>query len=432
MVWSMNGLHRVMKKGLLLAVVYGSFANATQAQAVLSLQEAFHLAEQQYPLIQQKGLLQQTEDLTLQNLSSNYLPQLTVNGQASYQSDVTSVSIPIPNLKIPEPSKDQYRVVADVSQLLYDGGATRSQKEIQELTTKVEEQKLAVELHQLKVRVHQLYFGILYHDELLKQTALAANDLQIGIDKVKPQVENNVVLRSNLLQLQAQLLQVQQRAIEIKASRKGFVNALSQFLNKPLPEAVQLDVPADLPIVDTVISRPEVTLFQSQSLLLAGQQKLLAARNLPKASGFVQGGYGRPGLNMLSNKFEPFYIGGLRLTWALGGLYNTQRDKRLIAINRQSVDLQKQTFLLNTRTQLEQQKADIDKYAALQAADEDIIGLRHQITEAAKAQLANAVITANDYLQQVNAEDAARQSLILHRLQRLQAQTNYLITAGKL
>jgi outer membrane protein TolC len=282
------------------------------------------------------------------------------------------------------------------------------------------------------VRVHQLSFGILYHVDLLKQTALAANDIQIGIDKVKPQVENKVVLRSNLLQLQAQLLQVQQRAIEIKASRKGFVDALAQFLNQPLAETVRLEVPADLPVADSVIRRPEVTLFQNQSLLLAGQQKLINARNLPKASAFVQGGYGRPGLNMLSNEFKLFYIGGLRLTWSLGGFYNAQRDKQLIVNNRQSVDLQQQTFLLNTRAQLEQQRAEMDKYAALQAADEEIIQLRRQITDAAKAQLENAVITANDYLQQVNAEDATRQALILHRLQFLQAQTNYLITSGKL
>lgn len=431
MVWSMHGIHRMIKKWLPAAAAC-TLTTGAHAQPILSLQEAFRQAEQQYPLTLQKGLLQQAEDLTLQNLASNYLPQLTLNSQASYQSDVTRVSIPIPNLKIPEQSRGQYRVLADISQVIYDGGATRHQKAIQQMTTKVEEQKVNVDLHQLKLRIHQLYFGILYHDELLKQTALAVNDVQIGIDKVKPQVENKVVLRSNLLQLQAQLLQVQQRAVEIRASRKGLIDALAQFLNQPLAESVRLEVPADLANVDTAINRPEIMLYQNQSLLLAGQQKLINARNLPKASAFVQGGYGRPGLNMLSNEFKPFYIGGLRLTWSLGGLYNTQRDKRLIAINRQSVDLQKQTFLLNTRVQLEQQKAEIDKYAALQAADDEIIQLRRQITSAAKAQLENAVITANDYLQQVNAEDAARQSLILHRLQRLQAQATYLITSGKL
>ena len=403
-----------------------------QERQTLSLQQAFAKAERQYPLTAQKGLLRQTENLTLQNLQSSFLPQLSLNGQASYQSDVTKVSIPLPGLKLPEQSKDQYRVLAEVSQLLYDGGLTRSQQAIQQLTTNVEEEKVSVELYQLKTRINQLFFSILFHDELLKQTTLAVKDVQIGIDKVKPLVENGVVLRSNLLLLQAQRLQMKQRAIETKASRTGLLEAMAQLLNQPLSETVSLQMPESLFEIDSTITRPEVLLFQRQSLLLAGQEKLIAVRNRPKASAFLQGGYGRPGLNMLSNEFKAFSIGGIRFTWPLGGLYNTRRDRTLLDISRQSVELQKQAFLLNTRSQLRQQKAEIDKYAALLASDEEIINLRRQITEAAKAQLESAVITANDYLQQVNAEDAARQSMILHRLQMLQAQATYLITLGKL
>ena len=87
---------------------------------------------------------------------------------------------------------------------------------------------------------------------------------------------------------------------------------------------------------------------------------------------------------------------------------------------------------MNTKSQLQQQQADIDKYAALLATDKEIIELRTQVTESAKAQLENAVITSNDFLIQVNAEDSARQAMILHELQWLQAQVNYQITSGKL
>lgn len=425
-------LKEMVKAGIAAALLWHPVDAAAQERQSLSLTEAFALAESQYPLAGQKVLVRQTEDLTLQNLGTGYWPQLTLNGQASYQSDVTRISIPLPGVKIPEQPKDQYRAVADVSQLLYDGGIIRGQKEIQRLTTEVEEGRVNVELHGLKARINQLYFSILYQDELLEQTALAAKDVQIGIDKVKPQVENGVVLRSNLQLLQAQLLQVQQRTLEIKAARKGLIHALSLFLKQPLTEDVQLLEPASVSPADTVINRPEVRLFESQSKLLGGQERLIGARNSPKASAFVQGGYGRPGLNMLATEFKSFYIGGVRLSWPLGGLYNARRDRQLIDIGRQLVDLQKETFLLNTRSQLQQQKADIDRYEALLASDRQIIDLRRQITEAARAQLENAVITANDYLLQVNAEDAARQALILHRLQLLQAQTAYAITSGKL
>jgi hypothetical protein len=101
-------------------------------------------------------------------------------------------------------------------------------------------------------------------------------------------------------------------------------------------------------------------------------------------------------------------------------------------VSQRSINLQKETFVLNTQSQLSQQSADIQKFGELITADERIIEVRHQISEAAKAQLENAVITANDYLREVSGEDQARQNLIIHRLQLLQAKATYAITAGKL
>ncbi|HEX8678048.1 MAG TPA: TolC family protein, partial [Segetibacter sp.] len=212
----------------------------------------------------------------------------------------------------------------------------------------------------------------------------------------------------------------------------GLTDALSLFINKPINETDQLQTPLAEIAIDTSISRPEVKLYEEQSNLLAGQQKLIEARNQPKASAFVQGGYGRPGLNLLSNNFDAFYITGVRLNWSLGGLYNAKREKSLLDISKRTVDIQKETFLLNTQSQLKQQKAEITKFAELAASDKAIIELRSKISEAAKAQLENAVITANDYLREINAEDAARQALATHQLQLLQAQINYQLTTGKL
>lgn len=425
-------LNKMVKTWISLILPLCPLLLSAQKNKPLSLQEAFHLAEQNYPLIHQKDLIKQSEKLSLQNLNTNFLPQLIVSGQATYQSDVTKVNVPFPGLSIPSQSKDQYKAIGEVDQLLYDGGLTKGQKNIQQLNSSVEQNKLAVELYNLKAMTSQLYFSILYQDQLLAQTDLVSKDIQVGIDKVKPQVDNGVSLRSNLQLLQAQLLQTQQRAIEIKAARKGLADALSLLINQPISETTKLQLPAEYNNIDTALNRPELKLYESQSQLIAGQEDLIHARNLPKATAFFQGGYGKPGLNMLSNDFKTFYITGVRFNWSLGSLYNNKRDKQLIKVNQQTVELQKQVFVLNTQSQLKQQQSDIDKYAQLVATDNGIIQLRKSITDAAKAQLENAVITANDYLMQVNAEDQARQALILHQLQLRQAQINYAISTGKL
>ena len=426
-----NGWNKIVKQLACLIAITLPFSMTAQDQPI-SLQQAFKLAEQNYPMIHQKDLIKESERLSLQNLNSNFLPQFTLNGQATTQSDVTKVPYLIPGVAVPFISRDQYKAVGEMDQLLYDGGATKGQRNIQQLNSTVEQSQLAVELYNLKARINQLYFSILYQDDLLAQTDLVLKDIQIGIDRVKPQVENGVSLRSNLLVLQAQLLQTQQRAIEIRSARKGVADALSILINLPISEATRLATPAEYNDTDTTLFRPELNLYQSQSQLVAGQGQLVDARNRPKVNAFLQGGYGRPALNMLSNEFQPFYITGVRLNWSLGNLYNTNREKELLQVNRQTIDLQKQVFVLNTHSQLVQQKSDIDKYAQLVSSDEDIIQVRKQVTDAAKAQLANGVITSTDYLIQVNAEDQARRALILHLLQLRQAQINFAITTGKL
>ena len=399
----------------------------------LDLQQAYTEAQQNYPAIRQKGLIKQTAELSIDNLSKAYLPQLQLNGQASYQSDVTKVDIPLPGITVPALSKDQYKITADLSQTIYDGGTVKAQKEWQQLNAGVEDERAEVELYQLKERINQLYLGVLYLDEQLRQVDLIRADLNNGIKTVSAQVDNGVAFRSNLNLLKAELLKNDQRAIELKASRKGMINTLSLFLNRPLPESTVFEKPADpLPgLPDKQVQRPELRLYDNQAKLFAQQNKVIDAKNLPKFSAFVQGGYGRPGLNFLDNSFDLFYVAGVRLNWSLGGLYTKKKEKELVKISQQQVALQKETFLLNTNASLSQQQSDMEKLEQLVATDREIIALRQSVKEAAKAQLDNGVITATDYLEEVNAEDQARQLMITHQLQWLQAKINYQTILGK-
>ncbi|HWC52955.1 MAG TPA: TolC family protein, partial [Chitinophagaceae bacterium] len=266
-----------------------------QAQQSLSLQQAYDLAQKNYPLIKQRELLKQTTGLTIDNLNKGYLPQFSLGGQATYQSEVTTIDVPIPGFKFNPPSKDQYKILADLNQVIYDGGVIKQQKNIQQMNEEVNQQKIEVDLYTIKDRINQLFLGVIYFDEQLKQIELVKADLNDGIKKVQAQVNNGVALKSNLNLLQAQLLTTDQRGIELKASRKGLIDVLSLFINQPLPETVQLETPVVPSISYGDIQRPELKLFSYQDQLLNSQTKLIDAKNLPKANFFVQGGYGKPG-----------------------------------------------------------------------------------------------------------------------------------------
>lgn len=409
---------------LLLLLPVLSFAQS------LSLDSAYERAKQNYPLIRQRQLIQKTAELNIENLSKGFLPQATINGQATYQSEVTQVNVPIPGISIPSPGKDQYKITGDVSQVIYDGGLTKTEKVTQRLNEAVEQQKVEVELYKLRDRINQIFLGILLFDEQIQQAQLIKKDIDVGIKTTQAMVENGVSFRSNLDVLKAEQLRADQRVIELKANRTALLNMLSLFMGRPLPGDVSLERPAN-PIISKDIIRPELQLFNRQSSLFEQQKKLIYAKNLPRTSIFFQGGYGRPGLNLLKNEFDWFYVTGVRVTWPLGGFYTYKNDRQLVEVNKKNVDIQKDIFFLNTNTQLIQQQSDIDKFNQLIASDNEIIGLRASVKQASLAQLQNGVITPNDYIREVNAEDQARQMLITHQLQLLQAQINYQTITGK-
>jgi outer membrane protein TolC len=420
-----------MKRIRIIFYLLPLFSLAQNGQS-LSLQKAYDLAQQNYPLIKQRDLIKQSKDITIDNLSKGYMPQFSLNGQFTHQSAVTGVDIPIPGISFSSVSKSQYKLLADINQLIYDGGAIKEQKNIQQLNEEAEQQKVEVEMYKLKERINQLFLGVLFLDEQLKQVDLIKTDLNTGIKKVEAQVNNGVAFKSNLNLLKAEILKTDQRMIELKATRKGLTDVLGLFINQTLSENVQLEKPkTETVTINTEIQRPELKLFSSQEKLIGGQFKLIDSKNNPKASLFMQGGYGKPGLNFLKNEFAFFYTTGVRLNWNFGGLYTKQKEKKLAELNQQSVNVQKEVFLLNTNTQLKQQQSEIEKLQKLIASDNEIIDLRVKVKDAAKAQLENGAITANDYLREVNAEDQSRQSLITHEVQLLQAQINYQTISGK-
>lgn len=421
-----------MKRILAVIIHYLLVILHSSAQEPLSLPKAYELARQNYPLVKQRELIRQTTAYTVDNLSKGFLPQFSLNGQATYQSEVTQVKIPIPGVTVDPLSKDQYKILADLNQLIYDGGMIKQQKAVQQLHEATEDQKVEVELYKLKERINQLFLGILFLDEQLKQVGLVKADLDNGIKRIQAQVENGVAFRSNLNVLKAELLKADQRAIELQASRKGFMDVLSLFIGQPLPEDTRLERPVVVsPDFTAAIQRPELNLFSAQEKLLGGQFKLIDSKNKPKASFFWQGGYGRPGLNFLKNDFAFFYTTGLRLSWSFSGLYTRKKEKMLIELNQKTIDIQKEVFELNTSTQLKQQQSEINKLEKLISTDIEIIDLRVKVKDAAKSQLENGVITANDYLREVNAEDQSRQALISHQVQLVQARINYQTISGQ-
>ena len=416
-----------MKK--LIALLFVFLLHDVKAQEPFTLESILEKANANYPLIKQKGLLEQNRNFNLVALNRLYLPQISINGQATYQSDVTSVpiNINIPGLSIDPLSKDQYKVIADVNQVLFDGGKIHQQKKLTRASELVEQEKVNAELQKMREKVRQLYLGVLMMDEQMKQVDLIENDLQNGINKMQSAVKNGIALRSHLAVLQAELHKNNQRRTELISTRNTILKTISLFTGLTLDNKSKFITPiSTLQVQESfIIRRPELKVFEAQEKFTDTQKKLLAVKSLPRLSLFGQGGYGKPGLNMLLNEFDWFYIAGARLQWNLGELYSLSAERKSNAISKSSIQVQKEIFLLNASITAEQYRNDINKYQLLISEDNEIVTLRNEIMRASKAQIDNGVITSSDYIREMNAADQARQNLLLHQLQLIQTELDY-------
>lgn len=405
-------------------------SNAQLTITKLNLDQAYELARLNYPLIQQKGLISKTAFLTIENIHTAYFPQFSINAQASYQSDVTSINLPIPGVSLVPMSKDQYKLWGELNQLIYDGGVIKNQKQLQEQNTIIDDQKIEVELYKIKERINQLYLGILLLDAQIKQARLASENIEIGLNTVKAQLLNGTVFKSSVLVLEAQLLQTEQKIVELKSSKQSLTKILGLFLQKQISPELILEKPEIVYSFNEALERPELKLYAYQDSLMRIQNQIVQSRTIPKLSFFAQGGYGRPGLNMLNNNFTFFGIGGIRFNWSLSNLYNNKREHQVIELNQRMNQVQREVFEFNANTQLAQQLEEIKKFQEVSKIDEKIVEVRANITAASKAQLINGVINSNDYLREVNAEDQARNNSLLHQIQLLQAKLNFKTIKG--
>jgi Outer membrane protein len=379
-------------------------------------------SRQNYPQIKQFGLIEQSLEYNLSNAGKAYLPQVSFSAKATYQSDAIHLDVPMGQQTMSiHQSKDQYQAALDLSQTVWDGGVTSIQKKVYRDNAAIESQKLEVDLYVVRDRVNQLYFGCLLIEEQLKQNAVLESELKTNYDKILSYMKNGVANQSDLDAVKLEQLNNSQRRTELQTARKSYIEMLSAMIGIVLTDEVALEKPAAT-ILETdgaTLKRPEVGLFDRQLYLIDHQSAMVKSGTLPKIGLFAQGGYGRPGLNMLQSDFSAFYIGGVKLSWNFGGLYTQKNSLNNLKISREMVLNQKETFLFNNSLKVKQQNNEIDKMRQLLKDDDEIIRLHTNLKKASEAKVANGVQSVTDLLREVNAESLAKQQKSLHEIQLL-------------
>lgn len=396
---------------------------ATLTSAQLTLDACQRQAQANYPQVRQYGLIEKSREYDLSNAGKGYLPQFSLSGKATYQSDITKLPIEIPGIDVKTAPKDQYQVMLEVQQTIWDGGDIHARKRLTHAASDVEMGKQEVDMYALNDRIDQLYFGILLLDEQLKQNQLLLDELARTHQQVSNYIANGIASQSDLDAVSVEQLNTKQRRIELETSRHAYLNMLSAFIGKGVSAETTLSKPTLEGEASSVESgmnnRPELRWFDAQGEQLRVQESTLNTRLMPRFGLFVQGAYGNPGLNMLRDEFSTYYIAGVRMSWNFGSLYTLKNDRRRIDNTRQQIETSRDVFLFNTHLQATQQDASVVSMRRQMKDDDEIIRLRENIRRAAEAKVENGTLTVTDMLREITNESMAKQTKALHEIQLL-------------
>ena len=394
-----------------------------------SLDDCQQAAEKNYPLIQQYGLIEKTTQLTVSNIQKGWLPQMSAQAQATYQSDVTAwpsemktmmsgMGIDMKGL-----TKDQYRVGIDVQQTIYDGGVIGSQKRIAREQGKVQAAQNEVNIYNVRKRVNEMYFGLLLIDEQIKlntdlQTLLAGNER-----KLESMTKRGTAAESDLQSVKAERLNAVQKGTELVSQKQMLQRMLSTFCGIEINNIQKPQVKSDGRNLATGNQRPELKVLDAQISVLNAQEKALNAALMPKVGVFAQGFYGYPGLNMfedmMRHKWSLNGLVGARVTWTIGALYTRKNDKAKLQLQRDMTENSREVFLFNNNLEQIQQNENIERYQKLMAHDGEIISLRQAVRQAAESKLAHGIIDVNDLVREINQENAACVQQSVHEIEML-------------
>jgi outer membrane protein TolC len=403
---------------LFCLIITGLQAQDTITQEIITLDECQNWAYYYYPYFKDKDNIKEISQLKLENLQVTWFPKLTLNGQATYQSDVTAINIdlPIPGINIPSADHDQYKMYLDINQQIYDGGVSRALRDIEIQNSKTENSKVDVDLYAIKDKVSQVFFSVLLLDKSREQLNSAKKNLNERKKAIDSGVRNGAISRMNLMLIEAEIIKLNQQITECQIIKTSLLFNLTRFTGKNFVDSTKLFV-AENTQMHEKMKRPEHILFDQQFELINFSKGLNMAKNKPKIFTFGQLGYGKPGLNMLNNEFDSYLLIGAGVSWTPWDWKTLKRENKILDIKQKSLELQRELFELNRSIMIDNELSNIEKLQRGYESDQELVKLRREITRMAQSGLENGILTSSEYINELSLETQAEITLESRKIQ---------------
>ena len=415
------------KRYLLLAL---SLFLGVHLSAQVTLEECVTLAQENYPLIRKYDLLNRTKEVNLSNINKSWLPQINVYGQGTVQNETPSLPESLAGIisqtgaSISGLDEWQYKIGADISQSVWDGGASKTRRKIERAEDMERQATVDVQLYAIRERVENLYFGILLIDEQVKQTRAMQELLRGNLNKLRAMRKNGIAMQSDVDMVEAQYLSANQQLIQAESASKSYREVLGIFTGKSLAGQTLMKPDASIP-QDLIPERPELRHFEARLRTNEARQKSVTASMMPKIGLFAQAYYGYPGLDyfesMMNRDLSFNLLAGVKVSWNIGAFYTKKNDRRKLRLASDNIAVERDVFLFNTNMETRSRLDRIDELRAVMKENDRIVELRANVRKAAESRLDNGVIDATDLLTKLTDEKQARLTASYHEIQLLQS-----------
>jgi outer membrane protein TolC len=258
------------------------------------------------------------------------------------------------------------------------------------------------------------------------------NDLESKKKSVESGVKNGVLLNSDLSSLKAEIIKVKQSIQEIQNHRFTTIEVLSEITGMNFSNETEFEIPEYSIENQSELTRPENILFDYQKEKLDATSGMISKQNKPTVFAFTQLGYGKPGLNMLSEQFDSYYYIGIGVSWKFWDWSTTKREKQILSLNKDLISSQEDSFNKQIQVALKNENSKIKIYEEAIETDKQIIKLREEVSESARFKLDNGVITSTEYITELSKETQAKIAFETHKIQLIQSKVNYLYIKGEI
>ncbi len=424
-----------MKKAFAASLLL-AMATAAWPQKSITLWQCYDSAAFASPVAGELTIYTDMTRLHDRNLASAWLPGFDLGGSFNYQSDVVDLSemlgsVPLPPGSLPSIPHEQYRATADLSQVIWDGGVTRSAREVERVVSELNMQQTEADLYRLREQVNNYFFAILLVRSQAEVISILITEIDTRIQETASGVENGVMPPVTLDVLRAEKIKAEQTAAELGRRHDAFTRALEQITGMTGLKNAALVLP-DLVISGSeVIDNPDLQLFDIRHRQMELSKNLLKSQRMPKVFGFAQAGYGNPpGNNFFSDKADLYFSFGAGLKWNIWDWNRNTNQRKSLTLQQQLVDIRKNAAGEALQRLLTLKLSDIESLRDAASRDEEIISLRGSIAAAAASQLRNGTITASQYMTELNSEKQAVIAAAARKISIARAEAEYLYITG--